>query len=90
LSKMVERVARSIWEKRRMLAMDVHGIQLEEWGDGSVPRANHVFEEAQAAIAGMREPTDPMICAVLDLHDSAPKNFRVSDDWRAMIDAALQ
>lgn len=90
MSKMIERVARGIWDKRRQLAMDQHGIELEIWGDGSVPRANHVFEEAKAAIEAMREPTDPMICAVLDLHDSAPRTFRVSEDWRAMIDAALQ
>lgn len=90
MSKMIERVARGIWEKRRLMAMEAHGIELEGWGDGSIPRANHIFEEARAAIEAMREPTDPMICAVLDLHDSAPRTFRVSEDWRAMIDAALQ
>ncbi len=44
---------------------------------------------ARAALEAMREPTHRMICAVLDLHDSAPRTFRVSEDWRAMIDAAL-
>lgn len=86
---MIERVARAIWDERRLVAMNEHGIELEIWGDGSVPRANHVFDEARAAIKSMREPTDPMICAVLDLHDSEPRTFRVSEDWRAMIDAAL-
>lgn len=87
-SKMIERVARAIWDQRRASAAAL-GIDLEEWGDGGIPRANKVYEEASAAIKSMREPTDPMICAVLDLHDSAPRTFRVSEDWRAMIDAAL-
>ncbi len=51
----VERVARAIWLKRRELARRFHGIELETWGDGGVPRANHIFEEAQAAIEAMRE-----------------------------------
>ena len=90
MSVIVERMAKAIWEKRRQVAMNRNGIELEQWGDGSVPRANHVFDEARAALEAIREPTDPMICAVLDLHDSQPRTFRVSEDWRAMIDEALR
>jgi len=46
---LVEQVARAIWEKRRECAK-LHGIDLEDWGDGSFPRANHVLEEAKVAI----------------------------------------
>jgi len=44
-----ERVARAIWDKRRECAKR-HGIDLEEWGDGRFPTANHVLEEANVAI----------------------------------------
>lgn len=85
---MVEEVAKAMWDVRRANANNA-GVELEFWGDGAVPKANGIMDEARAAIEAMREPTDRMICAVLDLHDSAPKTFRVSDDWHAMIDAAL-
>lgn len=89
MSEMIEQVAKAMWDARRAYAND-HGIFLEFWGDGSIPRANGIMDEARAAIEAMREPTNPMIGAVLDLHDSAPKTFRVLDDWHAMIDTALR
>jgi hypothetical protein len=57
MTETVEIVAKAIWEKRRELAKRCHGIDLEAWGDGSIPRANHVFEEAQAAIEAMVGPS---------------------------------
>lgn len=56
MTEITERVARRIWEKRRELAKTLHGIDLEEWGDGSIPRANHIFEEASVAIEATLEP----------------------------------
>jgi hypothetical protein len=49
--KLTGRVAKAIWKVRRQQCKDLRGIELEPWGDGSIPRANHVFEEAAAAIA---------------------------------------
>jgi hypothetical protein len=54
MTETVEMVAKAIWEKRRELAKRHHGIELEEWDDGSIPRANHIFEEASAAIEATR------------------------------------
>jgi hypothetical protein len=45
----VEYVARAIWAQRRNFS-SLNGINLEEWSDGSIPRANGIFEEARAAI----------------------------------------
>lgn len=45
---------------------------------------------AKVAIEAMREPTDNIICAVLDAHDRATSTPRVIDDWRVAIDAALK
>lgn len=84
MSEMEERVAKAIWETRRRLAMDIHGIELEEWGDGSIPRANHVFEEAHAAIEAMRDPTEEMNVRYL-----SDQNEEFLDIYRSMIDAAL-
>lgn len=89
MNEMVERAARAIWEKRREKAR-LSNIELEEWGDGSIPKANHIIDEVVAAIEAMREPTDGMICAVLDLHDSAPRALRASEDWQTMIDEAMK
>ena len=90
MSKMIERVAKAICKSRTC-----EGISCCQWpaqtGRTKCPVKDGAYNDAaRDAIMSMREPTDPMICAVLDLHDSAPKTFRVSDDWRAMIDEALK
>ncbi len=54
MSDYVEYVAKAIWEKRREMAA-MSSIELEPWGDGTIPKLNHVMEEAQAAIDAMRE-----------------------------------
>lgn len=79
--RMVERVARVIYGEaypKFQFENDAQHIR------------DYYRETARKVIAAMREPTDPMICAVLDLHDSAPRTFRVSEDWRVMIDEALR
>ncbi len=57
--RMIERVARAIWEQRRTKALELlPDHPLEEWGDGSIPKANGIMEEAQAAIEAMQEPIE--------------------------------
>jgi hypothetical protein len=91
MSKMVKRVAQAICKSKTC-----EGISCCQWPAQAARRhkcpveAGAYDDAARDAITSMREPTDPMICAVLDLHDSAAKTFRVSDDWRAMIDEALK
>jgi hypothetical protein len=58
-SEQIEYVARAIWLQRRIFAAK-RGIMLEEWGDGSVPRANGILDEARAAIDAVAE-VDPTI-----------------------------
>ena len=88
-TEMVERVARKLWavRVRRMLQRD--GIVLEEWGDGSVPRQNGVYEEAKAAIEEMREPTSSMCDAGVIGTKADVSFFDVAETYSAMIDAAL-
>lgn len=83
---MVERVALAL----RSVVTPEGTDPKKDWeAIGEGPRRMY-RREAVTAIKAMREPTDLMICAVLDLHDSAPRTFRVSEDWRAMIDEALK
>jgi len=94
MSEMTERAAKAMWEVRRAKAQAI-GLHLEEWGDGYWPKANHIMEEARAAIEAMREPTGPMI-------DAAYEAVEFNDAWQitdagdylkalnAMISAALE
>lgn len=43
----IEQMARVIWDARAKFAAN-KGIVLEQWGDGSIPRACGIFEEAAA------------------------------------------
>lgn len=93
MNEIIERVARALWGARRAYASR-EGIFLEEWGDGAVPRANGVFEEARAAIEAIREPTDDMMVEaemkVPALLCFAEKEKSPSyKAWQTMIDAAL-
>lgn len=93
MSDMAERVARAIWEQRRAdIAKLYPNLVLDEWGDGSVPRLNGVFEEARVAIEAMREPTDAMCVAAEDLSrvDAGQQGVDQAAIWRAMIDEALR
>jgi hypothetical protein len=48
----IEAVARALWASRVRQAA-AQGIDLERWGDGSVPKANGIIEDAEAAIAAI-------------------------------------
>jgi len=52
----VECMARAMWEQRREFNFELP-IPLEEWGDGSLPRANGVVEEARAALKAFSDKT---------------------------------
>lgn len=54
----VERIARLVWDHRRAKAAE-RGIELEEWGDGTIPKANFVLEEARLAIEAMKPKASP-------------------------------
>ncbi|MFL6948261.1 MAG: hypothetical protein ACJ8FU_08695 [Xanthobacteraceae bacterium] len=87
---MVERVARAMWEQRRVYARE-RGIDLEEWGAGSTPEANGITDEARAAIAAMREPTNEMVDAADEAADyNISQDAHIRASWRAMIDAAQE
>lgn len=93
---MIERVARAQWDQRRKWA-EREGYTLEEWGDGSIPRANGIEEEARAAVAAMRDLSEGMLdggedgvsrhyggCCI-----PADNRKTARDVWQAAIDAAL-
>jgi len=89
MNEMIERIARAIWNQRRASVAEL-GIDLEEWGDGGIPRANKVFEEARAAIEAMREPTEAMLKASDSIMGGGWQNSHSdAETWDAMIDAAL-
>lgn len=75
-----------MWEERRRHARNM-GIELEEWGDGSIPKANNIMGEARAMLAAMREPTEAMMqCRGINLtHHSQNRAC-----WEDMIDEALK
>jgi hypothetical protein len=93
MSDLLDLVARAIWAERRELAA-LKGIVLEEWGDGSIPIANHIHSEALAAISVMRHlPPEPLVplakrMAGNELSYDADANT-LSIIVRAVIDEAL-
>lgn len=90
---MVERVARAMWEDRQRFvkSIDPNLPDLEEWGDGTIPKSNNVIGEARAAIAAMREPTAEMVKAAFDSVDfQSASESEIEDGWQSMIDAALK
>ena len=87
MSDMIEQVAKAMWDVRRAHAMNEAGIELEFWGDGTIPKANGIMDEARAAIEAMREPTDEMVAAGERLEPDY--QYFMPDYWRAMIEVAL-
>jgi hypothetical protein len=85
VSEMIERVAKAMWDARRANANN-NGVELEFWGDGSIPKANGIMDEARAAIEAMREPTGAMVIAGRYPAGGGPE---AEATWEAMIDAAL-
>jgi hypothetical protein len=85
----IEQIARAMWRVRQEYCRrEYAGIApLEDWGDGSIPRANGIFDEALAALEAMRTPTRAMVAAgdaILGEHTIAESGW-----YHVMIDAAL-
>lgn len=90
MSEKIEDVAKAMWDVRRAHANN-EGIFLEFWGDGTIPKANGIMEEARAAIEAMREPTMLMVVAAWNLTDPLPKGEDLYHHaWQVMIDEALK
>lgn len=68
MSDTVDRVARAMWEVRRANAGLVP-VSLEEWGDGSIPKANGILDEARAAIEAMRPEFEMIQSAYSPMND---------------------
>lgn len=79
MSEMVERVARALY------AVNTGGAA--SWEDEAPEFQQWVCEQARAAIAAMREPTEAMV-------EEGASEIRAAGGpefvWRAMIDAALK
>ena len=73
MTDMIERVAAAMWER-------THDGRWDDWGDGQDESRIIHRDDARAAIAAMREPTDSMTNGV--------DNRR--GVWVNMIDAALR
>lgn len=89
-SEMIERAARAAWEKRREMAKRNMNIDVEPFGDGTIPRANGIFDEVIAIFEAIREPTE----AMKEAGDNAVGEIGYGDDpqsfvWPIMIDAAM-
>lgn len=95
MSEMVERVARALFTKR-MPPFSSDADTDMAWNDKSfaaTARRIGAHEDARAAIAAMREPTEAMIEAHIsecagDADEAGPK--RVKTAYQAMIDEALK
>jgi hypothetical protein len=97
MSEMIEQVAKAMWDARRAHANNA-GIFLEFWGDGTIPIANGIMDEARAAIEAMRQPTSQMQRAGwVKLREKNDIQTRLGNSlvgvetpvYEAMIDAAL-
>ena len=73
MTDMIERVAAAMWER-------THDGRWDDWGDGQDESRIIHRDDARAAIAAMREPTDSMTNGV---------DYR-RGVWVNMIDAALR
>jgi len=84
---MVERVAKAMWEQRRLNAMNSHGVEFQGWDSIGPNLRNDILSESRAVIEAMREPTEAMIDAVPP--DQATTRGEIEAIWSYMIDAAL-
>lgn len=93
MTTMRERVARAMWTHRQKWALS-NGFLLEDWGDGTIPLANGVMDEAADALKAMFEPTGEMLEAGCASHppDAYHSDTKLADiilaEWRAMMDVA--
>ncbi len=81
----LEQIARAMWEQRSIF-FAAQGIDLDGWGNGSIPTANGIMEEARAAVEAMREPGFAL-CKTGSLPNVHPGV--VDAIWKIMIDAIL-
>lgn len=81
---LVEQVARAMWEQRRKHAKATLPDlpDLEEWGDGGVPKANGIMEEARAGLAEIRT----VIRDDLGNPDKHSMTLTEHDAWRDVIE----
>lgn len=90
MTDIIEDIAKAMWDVRRACANNA-GVFLEYWGDGTIPKANWIMEEARAAFAVMREPTrEMMVAGALVMPDYDPSIDDAAECWRAMIDKASE
>lgn len=82
MSGMVERVARAIGSSGHA-EQDGH-----LWDEEREFERQFLLEQARAAIAAMREPTDAMVAEGHAVYAADPR-LALHDLWRAMVDAAL-
>jgi len=83
----VERVARAIYERR------VNGLMRREWDSLDERVRGFYVDDARAALAAMREPSEGMMEAADDHKWGKPIEgyaVDVSAIYRAMIDKALE
>ncbi len=88
---MLEKIARAMWEQRRRYCLQTIpevGL-LEEWGDGSIPISNGIMEEARAAVAALREPSEAMKAAITVMAWRSGVGQKPENICGAMIDAIL-
>ncbi|WP_454627007.1 hypothetical protein [Bradyrhizobium cenepequi] len=78
MSEIIERVARSIYEKR-------NGAGCKPWSIQTKAHKGPYLDDARAAIEAMREPTEAMRLA----GELAPFDCSAEETWTAMIGAAL-
>lgn len=80
---MVERVARSIYERARPSAD--FGVDMASWESAAPSTRSDLRELARTVIAAMREPSQAMVDAGVEAVSDG-----ICDAWYAMIDAALE
>lgn len=84
-SEMVERVAKAI-----LLPLEDEKERAVEWASIDYVGRHFLLQQAEAAIAAMREPTEAMIERIPRGCDYPYKNECGKKAWRAMIDEALK
>lgn len=88
MSEMLEQVAKAMWDARRAHANN-SGVELELWGDGTIPKANGIMDEARAAIEAMIDPTDNMLIRGSAAAEVCDDGWETNATWMAMINAAV-
>jgi hypothetical protein len=85
----IERVARAIDEQRERAFQEFSERCRGDPEAGLLPAHVRALDEARAAIAAMREPTEAMIVAAA-LDPSNQGHVSQTGTWQAMIDEALK